>query len=245
MEKSSIAELIERNEGELNVEIVQYLCPILFQHQVYKRKRIIAIIHDYVLQETGLDIDKQIMISRVRHIIKKDKLLFRPNNPIGGTGNYEYIGPIGEDDDASQPKQEVNNDTFIMDIKAEETRGYGEYKVYAWCLPLYREHPNSEGRYRIKIGMATRNFLALQQDIQANLPEKQMFLAEFRRPSKSAAQELEKSFHIIFKKWKIKDIPGQEWFSISKEEIIKAYDSYFEIDPPIPNHAENSFSDAR
>ena len=239
MQKPSIAELIEDNEGKLSAKIVKHLCPILFKHRVYRRKKIIAIIHDYILQETGLDINEEMMISRVRHVVQNDKRLFKPNNLIGGTGNYEYIGPIGEDSAASQPEQEVVNGTFSENIKAEETRGYGAYRVYAWCLPLYRENPNSEGRYRIKIGMTTRSFLGRQQDVQANLPEKQMFLAEFCRPSQSEAQELEKSFHTIFKKWKIKDIPGQEWFSTSKEEIIKAYDSYFEIDPPSPNHAES------
>ena len=238
MKKPTLAELIERNEGKLSAKIVKYLCPILLQNQVYKRKKIIAIIHDYILQETGLDIDGQMMISRVRHVVQNDKHLFKPNNPIGDTGNYEYVGPV-EGDGVFQPEQEVNNDIPSKDIKAEETRGYGEYSVYAWCLPLYRENPNSEGRYRIKIGMTSRNLLARLKDFQANLPEKQMYLAEFRRPSQSEAQKLEKSFHTIFKKWKINDISGQEWFSTSKEEIIKAYDYYFEIDPQISNHAES------
>ena len=82
----------------------------------------------------------------------------------------------------------------------------------------------------------TKSLVGRQQDVQANLPEKQMFLAEFRCSSQSDAQELEKAFHTIFKKWKIKDIPGQEWFLTSKEEIIKTYDRYF---APIPNHAES------
>ena len=238
MKKPTIAELIERDEGKLSAKTVKHLCPILFQHQVYKRKKIIAIIHDYILQETNLDINEQMMISRVKYVVQNDKHLFKKNNPIGGTGSYEYVGPIGEDS-VLQPEQEVNNDIFSKDIKAEETRGYGEYRVYAWCLPLYREHPNSKGHYRIKIGTTTRSFSARQQDVQANLPEKQMFLAEFRCSSQSEAHGLEKSFHAIFKRRQIKNIPGQEWFLTSKKEIIKVYDSYFEIDQSIPNHVES------
>ena len=240
MKKNSLVELIERDKQNPRVSTVRYVCrQIPFQEgKVYKREDIRDKIHEYILLETGFDIDKKTITTRLKNIVK-DKNFFEKDNTLpDDDGYYKYAGPINEDS-LSQSEQEIDNDISSKDIKAEEIRGYGKYRVYAWCLPLYRKHPNSEGRYRVKIGMTTRSFLARQQDFQANLPEKQMFLAEFRCPSQSDAQELEKSFHSIFKKWKIIDIPGQEWFSTSKEEIIKAYDSYFEIEPPIPNHVES------
>ncbi len=232
MEKKNLTELIERDKQNPTIGTMREICrQYPFQRgKAYKLKDIIDRIHEYIKLKTGFTIDKNKIRMRLKKIVK-EKDFFESDNTLPDVkGYYKYAGHINEDS-TSQPQQEVSNDNFSKNIKAEETHGYGEYRVYAWCLPLYREHSNSEGRYRVKIGM-TKSLVGRQQDVQANLPEKQMFLAEFRCSSQSDAQELEKAFHTIFKKWKIKDIPGQEWFLTSKEEIIKTYDRYF---APIPN----------
>ena len=240
MKENILVELIERDKHNPRISTVRYICrQIQFQEgKVYKREDIRDKIHEHILLETGFDIAKNTITARLKKIVKEKNFFEKDNTLTDDDGYYKYVKPINEDS-LSQPEQGVVNNTLSRDIKAEETRGYGEYRVCAWCLPLYRENPNSEGRYRVKIGMTTKSFPERRQDVQPNLPERQMFLAEFRCPSQSDAQELEKSFHTIFKKWKIKDLPGQEWFLTSKEEIIKAYDSYFQVDPPIPNHMES------
>ena len=204
---------------------------MLLQHNhEYKAEELKSIICDYLKRQLpdikkllpNFTIDKYVIGERARKIFEKDRKLFIDV----GYAFYKYIAPI-DGDSAHQLQQEANSDTPSDDLEAEQTYGNGEYTVYAWSLPMYRKHPNSEGYYSIKIGMTGKRPEERFQAFKSDLPESPVLLIAFRCSNDTKARELEKFFHKAFTTWKTDNTPGQEWFLTNPERIVEAYERLY------------------
>ena len=218
------SELKTRPFGE---PLARYLCPsLLSKGKVYKLSELIKIYDSYLMEHRpNENIDKQKVRQFIRSMVKKKP--FEKNVRYkGDIGYYRYIGSSGDGVFQIQ-LGEANNDTSTNDERAEQTFGDGKYEVYAWCQPMYKENPDSNGCYPIKIGKTGSEGVLgrLSPDTKANLPECPIYLLSFRFNDEVNVGTLENVFHKILelRNKKIKNVHGAEWFQTNPEEIIEIY----------------------
>ena len=223
------------NKRPFGQPLARYLCSILLVNgEVYKREEIVNILWKW-LKDNHLP-SQNITLEKVQVVVKsivKDKKVYdtryfeKDKTYESDRGYHKYIGPSRDSSDQTQ-REKTNNDTSTDNEKSEQTYGDGQYKVCAWCLPLYRKHPNPNGCYRIKIGYAESEGVIerLGSDTKANLPEIPDYLLCFRSEKKDEARILEKTLHntLEMRQKKIKDNFGTEWFQTNPEEIIEIYE---------------------
>lgn len=183
----------------------------------YKRRDIVQILVDQFLARGGAqDAIPLDPARRVKKILPpRDESNERFRNL--GYGMYEYLGQSSEAPPSSEPTAIGSRKSIMPDREW----GGGPYEVYAWCLP---QDENSDDRWPIKIGFAGEGgFERRWQDFSTHLPVVPRYLIALRFDSEGSGRRAESYLHGMLGDdghgRRIKDIPGQEWFRTSPDEI--------------------------
>ena len=225
------------NKRPFGQPLARYLCSILLVNgEVYKREEIVNILWKW-LKDNHLP-SQNITLEKVQVVVKsivKDKKVYdtryfeKDKTYESDRGYHKYIGPSRDSGDQTQ-REKTNNDTSTDNEKSEQIYGDGQYKVCAWCLPLYKKHPNPNGCYRIKIGYTESEGVIerLGSDTKANLPEIPDYLLCFRSEKKDEAIKLEKVLHYILdiKQKKLKIFLGQSGFKRTRKRLLRYINLY-------------------
>ena len=114
------------------------------------------------------------------------------------TDSWDTVKKLGHPD--LMPVGEVEGEVpSVNDGPSPELEcGKGPYEVYAWCLPRYREGPDT--RWPVKIGRAGPDGIRRRlRDFGENLPERPCYLIRFGCADEADARDREQLLHKYFK----------------------------------------------
>ncbi len=213
---------------KFGAEAARKLCQIpgIFNpDKVYRREDINQELRDRFVRYGGSkDTTKDDVTAPIKKWLTQDDCPFEKI----ARGRYRFVSDDSQDDIPGLPGDEKNVPTAEDPSrpKPEMECGKGPCEVYAWCLPLYRQHPDSSGCWPIKIGRAGPDgFERRMRDFAENLPELPFYLLRIGCKDEQEAKRRESLLHAYFiERGKQIEVRGKEWFQTNPEEIEDAID---------------------
>ncbi len=215
-------------KGKFGAEAARTLCQIpgtFSPGEVYTRDDINKELRDRFVKDYGGSAEKNDVIAPIKKWLTQDDCPFEKV----ARGRYRFVSDDSQDDTPGLPGVEKNiptaEDPSKSKLKPEIECGKGPCEVYAWYLPLYRQHSNS-GCWPTKIGYAgLGGFERRMRDFAENLPELPAYLLRMACKDEQEAKRRESLLHAYFiERGKQIEVRGKEWFQTNPEEIEDAID---------------------
>jgi len=207
------------------------LAPKLFNGQLKESKTILEESIKYHLDNGGKKrVGKQrvtALLSNSLNTLKKNGLATTPSKGWWKIGTNN--GATVEEEISEEIVENIIHDltpTNEPEQKPDTVIGDGSKAVYVYYLPIYRHvaEQKKENVWQCKVGKTDGEPLQrILQQASTALPERPHIAIQIKT---NLPHELEKAIHHILtlRGRKIDNLPGQEWFLTSPDEVLSIYD---------------------
>lgn len=207
----------------LKGQIVQELIIELFNKKTVARKNIISETKNTHIERGGLDpsaADYSRVVKKALADLQKRKIAQRVSHAMWR---------IDADNKAVGISSQKKNSKESPKIKSVKTIGKGKEAVYCYYYSTYKILANKEGKnvWPCKIGKATVDTVSrILSQSTTSLPEYPILALQIKSDDSSG---LEKAIHSIldYRKRRLVNSPGKEWFDTNPDEIHEIFESTF------------------